>query len=316
MEVNYFFVIDGGMEHTLLFWILFHFLILGLFLLDLGVLRRHRREMEWKEAVRMSVFWIFAALCFNVFIYFFQGKAAALEFLAAYLIEKSLSVDNLFVFLLIFSSFGIKPSDQHKILFLGVVEALLFRMVFILAGVAIIRQFHWVLYLFGIFLILTAVRFLFQKEQKVFSKESRLYRFVAKIFPLTDRMEGGNFTLREQGKLKFTPLFLVLLGVEFSDILFAIDSIPAVFAVTNDAFIAYTSNVFAILGLRALYFCLAPLLNRLQFIKYGLALILLFVGVKMLLGDAYSISTGVSLCVVFVILLGTVLFSVWRRPST
>ena len=271
--------------------------------------------MEWKEAVRMSVFWIFAALCFNVFIYFFQGKRRLLSFLAAYLIEKSLSVDNLFVFLLIFSSFGIKPSDQHKILFLGVVEALLFRMVFILAGVAIIRQFHWVLYLFGIFLILTAVRFLFQKEQKVFSKESRLYRFVAKIFPLTDRMEGGNFTLREQGAQVHPALFGSLGSrVQRHLIRHRFDSR----CLCRDERCFYRLYIERLCYFRSssALFLFGTSSKSAPIHQIRSRSDLLFVGVKMLLGDAYSISTGASLCVVFVILLGTVLFSVWRRPST
>ena len=300
------------MEHGLSFWIFFHVLIAGLLAIDLYLFHRKSHEVPFSKAVLYSLFWILTALLFNFFIYLSWGKEAGLQFLTGYLVEKSLSVDNLFLFLMIFTFLKIGKKDQHRVLFWGILGALVFRLSLILAGIALIQEFHWILYLFGLFLIGSAIRLIFQKPEEEEFRRIKLLRFFQKILPLSKQNQGG-FFVREEGKIKCTYLFVTLLMIESFDIIFALDSIPAIFAITTDPFIVYTSNVFAILGLRALYFVIAPSLEKLRYLKFGLGAILVFIGIKMLIADLYPISLGVSLLVVVGILLVTIATSFFFR---
>lgn len=292
-----------------LFWICFHFAITLLLYLDFKVFFRNAETSEWKKAFQLSVFWVLIALSFNLFLYFSFGSDVALQFFTAYLIEKSLSVDNLFLFLLIFTSFQITKKEQRKVLVWGMLGAFVFRLIFILVGVSLIQAFHWILYLFGIFLFITGVKLLFQKEKKLNLTHSYFFLFIKKMLPLSQSQEKGCFFIKEEGKVKCTLLFLVLLLIEWTDVIFALDSIPAVFSITRNPFIAYTSNVFAVLGLRALFFLLSYCLEKLHYLKIGLAVILIFVGTKMFIEPFYVISLPASLMIILAILLMTVLFS-------
>jgi len=230
-------------------WIGFIVFVILLLALDLGVFHRKSHEVKIKEALTWSVVWISLALIFNYGIYIYLGKEKALEFLTGYLIEKSLSVDNLFVFIMLFSFFNVEPKYQHKVLFWGIIGALIMRAIFIFAGVALINQFHWIIYIFGAFLIFTGIKMLFHKEEEVAPDKNPLVRLFKKFFPVTDQMHGGKLFVRVNAKMVATPLFIVLLVVEFTDLIFAVDSIPAILAISKDSFIIFTSNVFAILGL-------------------------------------------------------------------
>jgi tellurite resistance protein TerC len=300
-------------------WIAFGAVLVVMLALDLGVLRRKPHVMGFREALGWSAVWVALALAFAAGVHVVHGRELALEFLAGYLIEKSLSVDNLFVFLLVFAAFRVPAAHQPKILAWGVVGAIAMRGALIAVGAALVHQFHWVLYLFGAFLVYTAWRMAFQPDAEVDPGENALVRWVRRVVPVTADHRGGRFFVREDGKLAATTLFLALLVVEASDLVFAVDSIPAIFAVTTDPFIVFTSNVFAILGLRALYFALAGVLDRFAYFKYGLAGVLGFVGTKMLIADVYKIPVGVALAVVAGIL-GTALVASWlagrgRNPA-
>jgi tellurite resistance protein TerC len=300
------------MEHPTAFWIGFHLLIAVLLAIDLIFFNRKNSEAGFKKACWLSAFWIAIALAFNLFVYFNLGRESALQFFTGYLVEKSLSLDNLFVFLLIFSHFQTPDAYQRKILFWGILGALVFRIAFILAGVALIEQFSWMLYLFGAILLISGIKFLLQKQKAENVTRGVLYRTISKMLPVAKTDGKGQFFLKEKGKSKVTLLFLALLMIECTDILMALDSIPAIFAITTDPFIIYTSNVFAILGLRALYFVLASGLKKLKYLKHGLAAILIFIGLKMMVGDFLLISLPVSLCVILGILGVTVLASIRR----
>ena len=254
--------------------------------------------------------WVALALTFNVVIYFWRGGEVALEFLTGYVIEKALSVDNIFVFLLIFTYFDVAPIHQHRVLFWGILGALVMRAMFIFAGVGLIQRFHWVIYVFGAFLIITGIKMAFQKDQKINPERNPVIRLFKRFFPVTERYEGGRFFINENGRRLATPLFIVLLVVETTDLIFAMDSIPAILAITLDPFIVYTSNVFAILGLRALYFALAGVMQIFHYLHYGLSLVLVFVGVKMVLADVYKIPIAVALGVVAGTILSSVIASV------
>lgn len=295
------------------FWIGFHLLIGALLWIDLYLLQR--KSFHFKNALVFSFFWIAMALGFNLFIYFTSGSAIALQFFTAYLIEKSLSIDNLFLFLVVFTTFKIPNDQQHRILFWGILGAIFFRIILILAGISLIREFHWLLYILGFFLIATGIRFACKEGSKKELQESIVLKFLKRVIPLTNKREGGAFMIRERGKWKCTHLFLALLVIECFDVMFALDSIPAVFAVSSDPWIIYTSNIFAILGLRALYFVLVPLLQKLHYLKYGLAILLVFVGCKMLLSDIYPIPLGYSLAVIVGVLGVTLWASLWKRKS-
>ncbi len=270
------------MSDQILAWILFNVFVVVVLLLDAFVFHRKDHEIKMREAILGSIIWVALALSFNVWIYFWKGKELALQFLAGYLVEQSLSVDNLFVFLLIFSYFKIPHHYQHKILFWGILGAQLMRAIFIVAGVAIINRFHWIIYIFGIFLIITGFKLFFEKEKEIDLEKNIVLRFIRKFIPVTPGFENGHFWIKRNGVLYATPLLIVLAIIETTDLIFAIDSIPAILAITKDPFIVYTSNIFAILGLRAMYFALAGLMKLFEYLHYGLGVILIFVGFKML----------------------------------
>lgn len=266
----------------MLFWIGFHVLIFSVLALDLGLLNRKTHKIAVKEALIWSASWITLALLFNLFVLFEFGKTKALEFLTGYVIEYSLSVDNIFVFILIFTYFSVKEQYQHKILFWGILGALVMRGIFIFAGVSLINRFHWIIIVFGAFLVITGVKMLLQSDVSVDPEKNRLVRVFRRFFPVSETLHGDRLFIRHNGKLFATPLFLVLLVIESSDVIFAVDSIPAVLAISHDTFIVYTSNIFAILGLRSLYFTVSGIMGYFRFLKVGLALVLTFVGLKML----------------------------------
>ena len=293
-------------------WVIFGVAIVVAIAVDLGVFHRKAHRIGLKEAILESAAWISVALLFNLWVYHARGHQAGLEFLTGYLLEKSLSVDNIFVFLLIFQSLAVPAQAQHKVLYYGVAGALLMRGAFVFAGVTLLRSFHFVLFLFGAILLLTAVRMMLPSAHMVKPERNWLVRLVRMAVPVTAEYEGENFWVRRGGRWNATPLFLALVAVEATDILFAVDSVPAVLAITRDSFIAYSSNVFAILGLRALYFGLADVLPRFRFLRPGLAAILLFTGAKMMAGDSVPISTGASLGVILAIVAAMIVASaIW-----
>ncbi len=291
-------------------WILFNIFVIGMLALDLGVFHRKAHEVKLKEAIIWSVVWILLALVFNVLVYFWHGTQAALEFLTGYLVEKSLSMDNIFVFLMIFSYFGVKPMYQHKVLFWGIVGAVVMRAIFIFAGITLIKLFHPIIYVFGAFLIFTGIKMGLQKDREIHPEKNPVLKVFRKFFKITPDYINGKFFVKQGKSLIATPLFVVLLIVESTDVMFAVDSIPAIIAITRDPFIVYTSNIFAILGLRALYFAIAGFVTMFRFFKYGLSVILVFVGIKMLISDIYKIPTLIALIVVFSIITISILASV------
>lgn len=286
------------MDNNILFWILFNAFVLVLLGLDLFVFHRKAHEVKIKEALLWSLFWVVLSLCFNAFIYYWKGPAPALEFLTAYLIEKSLSVDNLFVFILIFNFFKVPVMYQHRVLFWGIIGALVLRAIFILVGVALIAKFHFIIYILGAFLVYTGIKMAFSKDNDVNPEDNPLVKWASKHLRITKKQEGGKFFVKQDGRLYATPLFLVLLMVESTDVVFAADSIPAILAISKDPFIVYTSNVFALLGLRALYFALAGIMQLFHYLHYGLSLILAFIGVKLLISDFYHIDMRYALLAV------------------
>lgn len=291
-------------------WICFLGFVFFMLALDLGVFHRKSHEVKIKEALIWSAVWIGLALIFNYGIYVFMGEQKAVEFLTGYVIEKSLSIDNLFVFIMLFTYFKVDVKYQHKVLFWGILGALAMRAIFIFAGVALINKFHWIIYIFGALLVVTGIKMLFHKDEDIQPDKNPLVRLFKKIYPVTEESHGGKFFVKLQGKTFATPLFVVLLIVEFTDLIFAVDSIPAILAITNDTFIIFTSNVFAILGLRALYFALAGITKYFYYLKYGLSAILVFVGIKMTIVDLYKIPISYSLLVITGILLISVIISV------
>lgn len=269
---------------------------------DLGIFQRKAHFPYMKEALAWSIVWIVLSLLFNLYIWINLGSIKALEFLTGYVVEKALSVDNIFVFIVIFSYFAVPADFQHKVLFWGVLSAIIMRAIFIVAGAALIAKFHWILYVFGVFLIITAVRLAVQAETEVHPERNPFIRFCRKFFPITQNYEGPQFFVRKEGKRYLTPLFLVLVMIESTDLAFATDSIPAIFAITRDTFIIYTSNIFAILGLRALYFVLANFMKKFRYLKAGLSLVLAFIGVKMLIEPWIAIPIHYSVLIIFGIL--------------
>jgi len=302
------------MSGTVWLWVAFNLFVISMLALDLGIFHRRVHVITVKESLAWSAFWIVLALLFNVGLNIWMGHQKALEFLTGYLIERSLSMDNLFVFLLLFSYFGIDPRFQHKVLFWGILGALVMRIVFILLGIALIQKFHWVTYLLGAFLVVSGIKMGLQKEKEIHPERNPVLRILKRFFPLTLNDEGGRFFVRKAGKIFVTPLFIVLVAVESTDVVFAADSIPAILAITQDTFIVYTSNVFAILGLRALYFALAGIMPLFHLLNYGLSIILVFVGIKMLVVDVYEMSTWIALSVVMGILVVSVLASRFVPP--
>jgi tellurite resistance protein TerC len=284
-------------------WIGFVAFVLLMLALDLGVFHRKAHAVKIKEALIWSVVWIGLALAYNAVVYFWRGPTVALEFFTGYLIEKTLSVDNIFVFVLVFSFFKVPEEYQHRVLFWGILGALILRGIFIAAGAALIAQFHWIIYVFGAFLIFTGLRMALQKEHGVHPENNPLVRLFRRFFSVASEYHGQRFFVRISSRTVATPLFIVLLVVEFTDLIFAVDSIPAIFAVTKDPFIVYTSNVFAILGLRALYFALAGVVGKFHYLKLGLSVVLMFVGIKMVLSDTvFKIHISLSLVIIIAVL--------------
>jgi tellurite resistance protein TerC len=307
--------------HNVWWWVGFNALVLGLLALDLGVFHRENKEVSVKEALGWSAVWISLAIVFGIGIGFTMGRQSALEFFAGYLVEEALSVDNLFVFIMIFSFFRIPPALQHRVLFWGILGALLMRGFMIGAGAILIEKFHAIIYVFGAFLVFTGIRMAFQQEQHIEPESNPVIRLVRRFLPVTTKFHGDRFFVREAlvpgGPIKLvaTPLFVVLALVETTDVMFALDSIPAIFGVTKDPFLVYTSNVFAILGLRSLYFVLANVIGKFHLLKYGLSVVLAFVGVKMLLSEVYHIPIGWSLGVVAGVLVTATLLSLVIKPK-
>ena len=295
--------------NQLLFWILFNLFVLVMLVLDLGVFHRRTHVVNFREALLWSAMWIALAAIFAVIVYFWHGRVPALEFVTGYVIELSLSVDNLFVFLLIFRYFQVPTVHQHKVLFWGILGALVMRAIFILAGVGLIRQFHWIIYFFGALLVYSGIKLFRQENAEIHPEKNPLLRLFRRWIPVTKDYEGAKFFVRRPG-LYATPLFVVLLVVETTDVLFAVDSIPAILAITLDAFIVYTSNVFAILGLRSMYFALAGMMELFHYLHYGLSLVLIFVGGKMLVSHYYQVPTELALGIVAGILIISVVASI------
>jgi tellurite resistance protein TerC len=298
------------MVHQVVIWVVFNVFVLLMLMLDLGVFHKGNRAISIKESLIWSVIWILVALAFNVVVYFWRGQVCALEFFTCYLIERSLSVDNIFVFLLIFSYFKIAAEYQYKILFWGIIGALIMRAVFIVAGVALVHRFHWMIYVFGALLVYIGIKLAFQKEAEVHPEKNPVLNLVKKVFPISNDHEGGKFVLKRAGKYLITPLLLVLVVVETTDIIFAVDSIPAALAISNSSFVIYSANAFAILGLRALYFALAGCMNLFCYLDYGLSAVLTFIGVKMVLSDVYEIPIGWALGIVAALLTVSILASI------
>ena len=299
-------------------WAAFTIFVLAMLALDLGVFHRKAHEVRLKEAAAWSAVWVALAAAFNVAVWTWFGPTKGLEFMTGYVIEKALSVDNVFVFLVIFSYFSVPKAYQHRVLFWGIVGALVMRAVFILAGAALLERFHWVMYVFGAILILTGIKMLLQRNAELHPERNPIFVLFRRFVPSVPEYHGQRFTVVRDGKRFATPLLAVLVAVEATDLVFAVDSIPAVFAVTKDPFIVYTSNIFAILGLRAMYFLLAGVMDKFRYLKVGLATVLVFVGVKMTVADLYKIPVGVSLSVVGAILAAAIassLLASWRDKS-
>jgi tellurite resistance protein TerC len=303
---------------TPLLWALFALFVVSMLALDLGVFHRRAHQVGIREAAAWSAFWVALAVIFNLGIWHYFGSRKALEFLTGYLIEESLSVDNLFVFLVIFSYFAVPSAYQHRVLFWGILGALVMRATLIATGAALVQRFHWMLYVFGAILVVTAIRLLLSGQEHLQPEKNPVVRTFRRLFPVTPGYEGSRMFVRRGGRAWATPLFIVLLVVETTDLVFALDSIPAIFAVTTDPFIIYTSNVFAILGLRSLYFLLAGAMAYFRFLRFGLAGVLAFIGAKLLAADIVEIPIGVSLAVVGALLAASVAASLLlphREPA-
>ena len=293
-------------------WVAFNVFVLVMLAVDLGVVHRRAHEVSLKEALAWSGVWIALSLLFALGLYVWYGSQPALEFLTGYLIEKSLSVDNIFVFVLLFSYFRVPARYQHKVLFWGILGALVMRAIFIMAGIALLQRLHWIIYVFGALLIVTGIKMVTEKDKEIHPDKNPVLKLFRRLMPVTQDYHGDHFFVKQAGHYAATPLFVVLLVVETTDVIFAVDSIPAILGITVDPFLVYTSTVFAILGLRALYFALAGVMLLFHYLHYGLSAILVFVGVKMLLADVYKLPVGVALGVIAGILLIAVLASVLR----
>lgn len=298
------------MSETALLWTGFCVFVLGMLALDLGVFHRKAHAVSVKEALVWTGVWITLSMLFNLFVYSYFGKEKALEFFTAYLVEKSLSIDNIFVMIMIFSYFSVPDSYQHKVLFWGILGALVMRIIFIFAGIELIHKFHWLIYIFGGFLLITGLRMVFGEDKPIEPEKNPLVKLVRKLFPVTTSFEGDKFFVRKDHKTYATPLFVVVVLIEGTDLIFAVDSIPAIIAISEDTFIVYTSNVFAILGLRSLYFALAGIEKYFTYLKYGLATILMFVGIKMCITDFYKIPVEISLIVISFLLAVSMIASI------
>ncbi|GIL22591.1 MAG: membrane protein [Bacteroidota bacterium] len=290
------------MNESTVLWIGFNAFVLGMLALDLGVFHKKSHTVSVREALTWTGVWVTLALFFNLFVYFYFGEELAVEFFTGYLIEKSLSVDNIFVIIMIFSYFQVPQEYQHKVLFWGILGALVMRVIFIFSGIELIHRFHWLIYIFGGFLVFTGVRMLTASEQKFDPEKNPIMKISRKLFSITPTFDGDNFFTRRDGKTWVTPLFLVVIMIETTDLIFAVDSIPAILAISEDPFIVYTSNVFAILGLRSLYFALSGIEKYFHYLKFGLSAILVFVGTKMCIMDFYKIPVAISLIIIVFVL--------------
>jgi tellurite resistance protein TerC len=299
-------------DTSLWLWAGFTLFVLAMLALDLGVFHRKAHTVSLREATAWSAVWITLALVFNAGIWYFRGPDAGVQFLTGYLIEKSLSIDNIFVIALIFGYFAVPAVHQHRVLFWGILGALVMRAAFILAGAALLEAFHWIIYVFGAFLIITGLKMALVRDTGIHPENNPVLRLVRRLVPVTPDYREGHFFVRESGRRLATPLFLVLVLIETTDLVFAVDSIPAIFAVTADPFLVYTSNIFAILGLRSLYFLLAGVMTKFVYLKLGLASVLMFVGTKMTITDLYKIPPMVSLVVVAVLLATAIGASLWK----
>jgi tellurite resistance protein TerC len=303
------------MSHQVLLWVIFNLFVVAMLALDLGVFHRKAHVIHIREALLWSGVWITLSLLFALGIYARHGSEPALEFLTGYLLEYSLSIDNIFVFLMLFTYFRVPYLHQHKVLFWGIIGAVVMRALFIAAGVTLIQRFHWVIYIFGVFLILTGIRMAMQKDKEIHPERNPVLRLFRRLMPVTENYEAGKFFVERGGRNFATPLFIVVLVMETTDVIFAVDSIPAILGVTRDPLIVYTSNIFAILGLRSLYFALAGIMRLFHYLPYGLSAILVFIGVKMLLVDLYEIPIGVALGTVAAILIISIIASMLWPPE-
>jgi tellurite resistance protein TerC len=302
--------------NSILSWTIFGVVVIVMLALDLGVFHRREHEVKMKEAVLWSVIWIVVALLFNWGIYLVKGKELAMQFLAGYVLERTLSFDNLFVFLLVFNYFKLPSIHHHKVLFWGIFGALVFRAIFIACGIGLLHYFSWMIYVFGAILVWTGAKLAMEKDAKVEPEKNIFFKGFKRFMPVTDQYDHGNFFTRINGVVFATPLMIILVVIESTDVLFAVDSIPAVLAISRDPFIVYTSNVFAILGLRALYFVIAELMRLFHHLHYGLSLILVLIGVKMLIASFFHVPTSIALGAILLILSASVVASiVWPQKS-
>ncbi len=298
-------------------WIVFNLFVVAMLTLDLGLAhRRGAHAIKVKEALWMSLFWVSLAIAFNVLVFFWRGPTQAMEFLTGYLVEESLSVDNLFVFLMLFSYFKVPSEYQHKVLFWGILGAIVMRLSFILIGIALLERFHFLLYALGALLVVSGIKMAFKGEEEIHPEKNLVLRFARKVFPLTPNYEGDRFSVVKQGRRLFTPLLVVLLVVETTDIVFAMDSIPAILGITHNSFIVYSSNIFAILGLRSIFFALAGIMNLFRFLQHGLSLVLVFIGIKMLISSFYKMPVALALGTVATILVLSVVLSLLFPEKT
>jgi tellurite resistance protein TerC len=299
-------------------WIGFTVFVIVMLAVDLGIFHRKSHVVSTREALIWSSVWIGFALLFNLGVWKWFGAQRGVEFLTGYLIEKSLSIDNIFVFVVIFGALGVPALYQHRVLFWGILSALILRAGMIFGGTALLTRFHWLIYIFGAFLVFTGVKLFLQRDHALNPKDGAVLRFAKRLIPSTDEYAGDRFFTVENGRRVATPLFMALVLVEATDVIFALDSIPAIFAVTNDPFIVFTSNIFAILGLRSLFFLLAGVVDKFRYLKVGLAVVLVFVGLKMALVDLYKVPPQVSLVVIAAVLTGSILASLWvsKRESS
>ena len=309
------------MQHSIWAWIGFNLFVLAMLAVDLGLFNRQAHKISIKEATIWSIVWVSLSLIFNAGVYHFMGHQAGLEFLTGYLIEKALSIDNIFVFVIIFTYFKVPDIYQHRVLFWGILGALIMRGIMIGAGALLIQRFEWIIYIFGAFLVFTGIKMALQSEHSVSPDKNPVLKLIRKFFPVSTVYHGQRFIASEsvgdgsRTRKVITPLLVVLIVVETTDLIFAVDSIPAIFAITKDPFIVYTSNIFAILGLRALYFLLAGVIDKFVYLKYGLAAVLAFVGVKMLLSGWFHVPIGLSLGIVALVLTVSVVASLLHKPS-
>ena len=302
------------LDHPLT-WLGFGVFMIAMLALDLGVFHRRSRELGLREALIWSAVWVGLALMFNAGLYYLRGEEKALQFFTGYVVELSLSVDNLFVFLLIFGYFNAPAPYRHKVLFWGIIGALFMRAIFIAAGITLLEHFHWVIYVFGLLLIVSGIKMAFEKGKEIRPEKNPVLRLFRRFIPVTTEYEGNRFFIKRSGQIYASPLFVALLVVESADLVFAVDSVPAVLSITSDPFIVYTSNVFAILGLRSLFFALEGMMHRFRHLRYGLSVVLIFVGIKMAVAGVLTIPTWISLCVITGILAASIAPSLWRRRT-